>query len=68
MGSICTERQKQYMVRLRAASATGPNTSTANLAAMTDAALRAEHKAVQTLMQAMKRRVLELEREIKRRK
>jgi hypothetical protein len=35
---------------------------------MTDAALRTEHKAVQTLMQAMKRRVLELDREIKRRK
>ena len=68
MGSTGTERQKQYMVRLRAASATGPNTSIANLAAMTDAALRAEHKAVQTLMQAMRRRALELDREIKRRR
>ena len=68
MGSIGTERQKKYMVGLRAASARGPNTSGTNLAAMTDAAIRAEHKAVLTLLRAMKRRALVLEREIKRRK
>ena len=68
MGSIGTERQKQYVVRLQAAAVTGPNPLGADLAAMTDAALRTEYKAVETLLQAMKRRALALAREIKRRK
>jgi hypothetical protein len=57
-----------YMVRLEAATADGPNTSGASLAAMTDAAIRAEHKAVEALLEAMKRRLRALKGELKRRK
>jgi hypothetical protein len=60
--------QKNYMVRLEAAAADGPNISNTNLAAMTDAAVRAEYMAVKTLLEAMKRRLLVLGNEIKRRK
>jgi len=67
MGATGTA-QKSYMVRLEAATADGPNISSANLAAMTDAAIRAEVKAVETLLEAMKRRLLVLRGEIKRRK
>jgi hypothetical protein len=55
-------------VRLGAATADGPNTSDASLAAMTDAAIRAERKAVEALLEAMKRRLGALKGEIKRRK
>jgi hypothetical protein len=46
MGATGTP-QKRYMVRLEAATADGPNTSSTSLAAMTDAAIRAERKAVE---------------------
>jgi hypothetical protein len=60
--------QKKYMVKLEAATAEGPNTSTGNLAAMADAAIRAEVKAVEALLEAMKRRLRALKGELKRRK
>jgi thioredoxin-like negative regulator of GroEL len=63
-----TTPQKKYMVRLEAATADGPNISSASLAAMTVAAIRAEHKAVEALLEAMKRRLGALKGEIKRRK
>ena len=46
--------QKTYMVRLEAATTSGPNASGAGLAAMTDAAIRAAYTAVEALLGAMK--------------
>jgi hypothetical protein len=60
--------QKTYMVRLEAATTSGPNASGAGLAAMTDAAIRAAYTAVEALLGAMKRRLGALKGEIKRRK
>ena len=67
MEAIATP-QKRYMVRLEAATADGPNTSDTGLAAMTDAAIRAEYAAVEALLEAMKRRLGVLKGEIKWRK
>jgi hypothetical protein len=60
--------QKTYMVRLEAATTSGPNASGAGLAAVTDAAIRAAYTAVEALLGAMKRRLGALKGEIKRRK
>jgi hypothetical protein len=67
MGATGTA-QKTYMVRLEAATTDGPNASGASLAAMTDAAIRAEYTAVEALLGAMKRQLGALKGEIKRRK
>jgi hypothetical protein len=59
---------KQYVVYLKSASAAGRKDSADKAAGMSDAALLAEHKAASALLQSIRRRVMVLEREIRRRK
>jgi hypothetical protein len=66
MASSISDQPTQYVVRLKSASVAGRRASADNAAGMTEVALRAEHKAALTLLQSIKRRVLVLEREIKR--
>jgi hypothetical protein len=55
-------------VHLKSASKAGRRASAENAAGISDEALRAEHKAASALLQSIKRRMLVLERELKRRK
>jgi hypothetical protein len=56
-----------YVVYLKPASVAGSKASADDAAGLTDRALQTEHKAAMALLQSTRRRVLVLDREIKRR-